>query len=138
MILINNVNIKITNYSFITLIMLGGIELISMIVPGVSGTSIHLMLGSYNYIMTMFSKLIIIDLVPFLLGIAIFLFLLTKLIKYLLDNYKIDFYFVILGFSLSSILVLLKMIISTYLIHEYIIGIILFITGIYFGYKLNK
>ena len=32
MILINNVNIKITNYSFITLIMLGGIELISMIV----------------------------------------------------------------------------------------------------------
>lgn len=138
MILINNVNIKITNYSFITLIMLGGIELISMIVPGVSGTSIHLMLGSYNYIMTMFSKLIIIDLVPFLLGMAIFLFLLIKLIKYLLDNYKIEFYFVILGFSLSSILVLLKMIISTYLIHEYIIGIILFITGIYFGYKLNK
>ena len=69
---------------------------------------------------------------------AIFDFLLTKLIKYVLDNYKIDFYFVILGFSLSSILVLLKMIISTYLIHEYIIGIILFITGMYFGYKLNK
>lgn len=138
MILVNNVNIKITNYSFITLIMLGGIELISMIVPGVSGTSIHLMLGSYNYIMTMFSKLIIIDLIPFLLGMAIFLFLLIKLIKYLLDNYKIEFYFVILGFSLSSILVLLKMIISTYLIYEYIIGIILFISGIYFGYKLNK
>lgn len=138
MIILNNVNINITNYSFFTLMLLGFIELISMIIPGVSGTSIHLMLGTYNHIMTMFSKIIIVEIIPFIIGMILSLFILAKIINYLLNKYKIEFYYLILGFSISSIFVLLTMIISTYTLFEYIIGIVLFIIGLYFGNKLNK
>ena len=131
----NNISINIS-YNFITIFILGMIESFTMIVPGISGTAIHLMLGSYDFIMNMFSKLIIKDLIPFILGMIAFTLLFIKIISFILKKYKIESYYAIIGFTISSIIYLLTTLINHYKIYEYVVGIILFFIGVKIGNNL--
>ena len=57
---------QITNrLSYLWIVFLGMIDALSMIIPGLSGTAIYLMLGSYSFILNLFNSRII-----FSLGIA--------------------------------------------------------------------
>lgn len=125
-------------YNFITIFILGMIESLTMIIPGVSGTAIHLMLGSYEFVMNMFSKIIIKNFVPFVMGMIFSVLVFIKLISYLLTNYKIKSYFIILGFSISSIIYLISTLPLEVNIYKFIIGIILFIIGIKIGNILSS
>lgn len=86
--------------------LMGGIEAFSTIVPGISGTAIYLSLGWYETILAFFSELYLFpftQIIPFLMGLALFGFLLLKWMGYLLKNYPRYTYSAILGFLLSSL-----------------------------------
>lgn len=106
---------KVDDSNFFTLIIMGVIEALTMIIPGISGTAILMMLGYYNLIIEAFSNLTVptlfIDsitiLVPFSIGIILGVICLVKVINLFLNKYKIKSYYLILGFVISSIFLLL-------------------------------
>ena len=124
-------------YNFITMLFLGMIESVTMLIPGLSGTATHMMIGSYAFVMNMFGTLNIKYLIPFILGMIISVLLLVNVISILLKKYETKFHFIILGFSISSIVFLLSRIITKHFLLEYIIGFVIFIISIKIGDKLS-
>jgi len=87
------------NYFF-----MGFIEAFSMIVPGISGTAIYMSLGIYDKMLLMYTDIVIMNWIYFLLGFIICSIITIKIINYLFLMYKKETYSVILGFLISSIL----------------------------------
>lgn len=124
-------------------ILIGFIDAATMIIPGISGTAIFMLMGCYNFFLSIFSNLTSIQdiienfklILLFLLGLFSGILIMTKLINYLLTKKPKIIYPIILGFSISSILVLLFEVLSIKInIGELFIGIIL----LFIGYRLSK
>lgn len=87
----------------------------TMVVPGISGSFVMMVLGYYESIintianLTNFSLLAhnMIVLIPFGIGVLLGIILIAKLISYLLKKYETKTYFGIIGFVLSSIVILI-------------------------------
>ena len=85
---------------------MGIIESISMIVPGISGTAIFVSLGVYQNVLNLFIKINIINISLFSLGFILASIMMINLISYLFKRYKKETYSLILGFLLSSIILM--------------------------------
>ena len=107
-ILENKLSISSSNTSFSIpyLILSGFFMSAGVIVPGVSSTLILMLLGVYDAYLLSVSTLYLPLLIPLAVGLVIGAFLFMKLTKFLLDNYHSQTFFVIIGFTLGSILVL--------------------------------
>lgn len=117
-------------YSFYILILMGFIEAISMVVPGLSGTALLMTFGYYNQIMFAFSTFNIKILTPFIVGTVLGIFLISKLINYLFKNYREKTNIVIYGLAISSIMIIfLQTLNNSYNILEIIISLVLLIVG---------
>lgn len=133
-------------HKFIFFIIVGFIDAMCMIIPGISGTAILMMIGCYKMLMEVLSNLTninqIIDnlfiIVPFLIGLLIGIIITIKLINHLLKNYKTKTYNIIYGFLLSSIV---YMFITTvkynYTISHILVSFIVFMVGYYIIKKIN-
>lgn len=89
---------------------LGIIESISIIIPGISGSAIYMSLGVYDEILYMFSNLYVIisfKFIHYMLGVIITSLLLIKIVNYCLKKYNNESYGVILGLLLGSIILLI-------------------------------
>lgn len=126
--------------SYLYIIVLGFLDAATMIIPGISGTATFIMLGSYNFILQLFSKpfnnLIYTSL--FIIGVVLGIFLISKLIAYLLKNYKDKLYLIIFGFSISTIVFMISKVVNFLNILNFIPCIILFILGFVISYVLEK
>lgn len=135
-------NIKTLSFEFsnnykdyLYIIIIGFIDAVSMIIPGLSGTAIFMLIGCYDELLYIFSnllKLLVVN--PFMIislsiGLFIGIILTSKLMRYLLQKKSSFIYSVILGFSISSILFLLLKSLNNFKIIELIISIILLILG---------
>lgn len=123
-------------------LILGIIEAITMIVPGISGTVIFMLIGCYNKLIDFLSNLFVIDnfkiLVSFGIGIVIGTLIVVKLIDYLLNKYKTKTYMAILGFTISSILLLfIQTLNNSYSFTQIIIGLLLLGLGYKIARKIN-
>lgn len=100
-------NISFNN--FIIIFMLGVIDAITMIVPGISGTALFMMLNCYHFIMDLFSNLFskIYFTITFGIGVIIGILITGYIMNKLLTNHKEKVHLVILGFTISSLIVLL-------------------------------
>ena len=134
-VVVDNFNLKY----YITMYLIGIIDIATMIIPGISGTAILMLLGYYDIIMKMFSTMSDIslltynlnNLIPFGLGIISGTIVLAKIINYFLKNYRDKMYMIILGLSLSSVFILFfKTLNTSYSITEIIISIFMMIIGI--------
>ena len=136
---------QVSNSNFITLFILGIIEAISMIIPGISGTAIFMMIGYYNLIIETLNNLTvptlfmgsIIKIIPFIIGMIIGIIGLVKIINYLLRKYRIKCFYIILGFTLSSIFILIVNVIqNNFSLGEWLVNLVFlgicFIIGRYF------
>ena len=85
---------------------MGLIESFSMIVPGVSGTAIFISLGVYEKMLNLFIEINLLNMFYFSLGFIVMSFVLLKLISFLFSKYKKETYSIILGFLLSSIILM--------------------------------
>ncbi len=92
--------------SYLWVIFLGMIDALSMIVPGLSGTAFYLMLGSYSFVLNLFSNPFqdILASFCFCLGFGISFVIFTKLFNYLLKKYNHQTWVIIFSFILFSLL----------------------------------
>ncbi|MDD3340609.1 MAG: DUF368 domain-containing protein [Bacilli bacterium] len=134
-------NVRMIGYEwgdFLFLILVGFIEAATMIIPGISGTAVLMLLGVYELILTMFGHIFSWNylkynafiLAPFLIGIVLGFLTITKLVYYCMQKNEEKAWSVILGFSLSSLFLLLQKTLQYKAsLIEWVLGIILFCTG---------
>ena len=142
---INNINnTLVVNNSFIhfiLFILIGFIDAVTMIIPGISGTAILMMIGVYKELLISLSSILsnISTIIPFVIGLIIGTVLTVKLIDYLFNNYKSKTYSAILGFSYSSIVIMIiKGLNRINSINDIFISILCFIISIFLVKKINR
>ena len=125
----------------------GVIEIFASIVPGISGTSLLMILGIYSEVLKMTASIFNFSYVfnhiniylSYGLGMFLSFIINTYLINYLLKRHKNTTYSIILGLSCASILFL---IVITFKIHfsiiDLIIGIMLLVLGLLLSCILDK
>ena len=142
----NEVNITNSFFNSLYFVFIGFIDALTMVVPGISGTATLMMLGAYEKVIEMYSNIfnfsMLIDnfkvVIPYILGIIIGLISIVKLIDFLFKNYKEKTYSAIIGFSMSTIvLMFIKCINSFYTLFDLIIAFILLYIGIFITKKIN-
>ncbi len=125
----------------------GTIEIITSIIPGISGTAIFMTLGIYDEIINLLANILNYQYVInnfeiylyYSLGMIVTFIICIILINYIIKYYHNIFYNIILGLSLSSITYMF--ILAFKEIYSYIelfIGIILLIMGTNISLLLNK
>lgn len=126
--------------NFINLIFVGMIISAAMIIPGLSNTALLTMIGAYKTFLSAINDLNISLLIPIIIGFALGLFFLAKLINILLKKYHGYTFYAIIGFVIATIpaLVLEPSINGNgyHLNLEFIIGILLLIIGFIISYFL--
>lgn len=93
-------------FSIILLVIAGFFMSIGIVVPGVSSTLILMCFGIYNIYLDAISTINLTILIPLGIGIMFGGIIFLKIIKYLLDNYYMQTFYSIVGFTLGSVLVL--------------------------------
>ncbi len=91
---------------FLFLLMSGALAAIAMIIPGISGSFLMLVIGSYTTIITAVSTLNIPLLLPVAIGIPLGLLGGAKLVRILLEKVPAQTYGAILGLVAGSIVVI--------------------------------
>ena len=133
--------------SFFLVIAIGVIEAFTMIIPGISGTALFLLLGLYRPLLKILASIINIGnfspnmylIIPYFFGILIGVLIISKLMIYLLKNHTNKINYMILGFSLSSVMLLLKTTLNIdYNINTLILGLILLPIGYKISHVLEK
>ncbi len=138
-ILLSFIKIQVKNASGVFIYILSGIsEAVSTIVPGISGTALLMLIGTYDEIMQCFANLFdvsvilknLIILIPFMLGLIIGVISVSKILNNLLKKHKVSTYYAIMGFSLSSIIIMfIQTLNKNYSLLEVILSFIFFIIG---------
>ena len=125
--------------NFINFVLIGFLESLTMIVPGISGSAILMILGVYETIINSLTSFKNLDiLIPFIIGIGLGTITLSKIFDILFKKYNISCYYVILGFTIASIFILLgNIFVISYSFNELFKGILFLILGIFISYKLN-
>lgn len=104
-----NVHIE-NNLNFINLFIGGFLYIAGKIIPGISSSFFLMILGLYEYLLTIITNPLsmtlnkFITLIPFFLGVIIGLYIFVKLINYLLNKHFSKTYSTIIGFIIGSIL----------------------------------
>jgi putative membrane protein len=145
---INNVYVIQNNYMDILMFFIGGvIEVFTSIVPGISGTALLMLFGLYDNILVMMGNVFDLSFVmnnimlyiSYGIGMGISFIVCSLFISYLLKKYRNGFDTVVMGFSISSIILLLIMTFkSRVILLELLIGVVLFLTGIVISYLLDR
>ncbi len=91
---------------FIYIALLGFIDALSSIVPGVSGTAIFMMLNSYEVVLNIMANPFNLKFIIYILGVVIGVILVCLLMDYLFKRKKEEVYSGILGLMVSSLIVL--------------------------------
>lgn len=131
-------NISLIN--FIIIFILGFLDAFTMIVPGISGTALFMMLNCYNFIIELFSNLFtkIYFTIIFGIGIITGIIITSYIMNKLLNKHKEKIHLIILGFTLSSIIILIIPILNLVTIKNIIVVLLLFILGFLISKKLEN
>lgn len=138
-----NFNVESSSYlvKFLLLFLTGIIYSIGKIIPGVSGSFLLIIIGMYEFVLSLISNPIHMvvrnfnKVVPFLLGFILGIIILLKLVNNLLEKKFSLTYSIIIGFVLGSIWALVP---NFNFSKEYVIGIIIMIFSFTLSYKLSK
>ncbi len=96
-----------TNISILYLFFAGFTMSVGIIVPGVSSTIILMLFGIYPVYLSSISSLYLPILIPIGIGIIFGSLVFMKLTRFLLNNYYVQTFYTIIGFTLGSIFVLI-------------------------------
>lgn len=138
-----NFNVESSSYlvKFLLFFLSGIIYSIGKIIPGVSGSFLLIIIGMYEFVLSLISNPIHMavrnfnKVVPFLLGFILGIIILLKLVNNLLEKKFSLTYSIIIGFVLGSVWALVP---KFNFSKEYVIGIIIMIFSFTLSYKLSK
>ena len=140
------VNIENNILNFIYFIFVGFIDALTMVIPGISGTATLMMIGAYDKLMETFSNLLnftllydnFLIMLPFCVGMFVGILFTVKLINYLFKNYKDSTYSAIIGFSISTIVLMaIKCLNSNYTFFNLVVAFVMLFVGIFISKKIN-
>lgn len=139
----NNITFFSNINNFVLFLILGFIEAVTMIIPGISGTAIYMLIGCYDKVIDLLINIFNLNnlktLFPFGIGIVIGALITVKLMDYLFNNYKMKTYMVIIGFSLSStLLLIIETLNNNYSIIHIIIGLLFLVLGYTISRKIKS
>lgn len=145
-ILISMIKIKLYCGKNVKAIIIGFIESISTIIPGISGTALLSNFGLYNSYLEVWSNIYNVDFlldnykiyILFCLSVIITSIILLKIINRAFTNHEEKTNGVVLGFVIASIIVLLKNITIDKTFISIFLNIIIIILGTVISYYLNK
>lgn len=129
------------NNNFVYWLIIGAIDALTMIVPGISGTATFIMLGCYQEIINMYAHpfLNLTSIIPFLIGVVIAIISLTKIIALLFKNCSKSLYIVISFLLIVSVASLVNNVITaTFTSIQLILGLICLFLGFIVSYNLEK
>ena len=118
------------------LFLVGAVAAASMVIPGISGSMVVLILGYYELMTVSISKLNMIFIIPFAIGILVGIMAILKLIKYLLDKHYTRTYSCIVGFVIGSLLMVFPGLPVG--VVGYVITVICVIIGLVLSYMVEK
>lgn len=139
--------------TMLILFLIGALAAATMVIPGVSGSMLLMALGFYTPIIDHINAFVVAFmtfdlgtvwycmriLIPFGLGVILGIFLIAKLIEFLLSRYERMTYFAILGLVLSSPVAVLSGIgVGTISIGGLVAGILMFVVGLAAAFLLGK
>ena len=135
----------LTNLNFIDyikLVLVGMVAAATMIIPGISGSMTLMVLGYYEGIyetvgnITNFSQFghNMAILIPFGIGIVIGIFLIAKMIEFLLAKFEVKTYFGIFGFIFASLIIMFVKNVFAFNLIEFVIGLVLMVIGYFLSY----
>ncbi len=137
----------------IILLIIGVVSAATMIVPGVSGSMVLMTIGYYDKIMLAISSCIlslkefninelfsnVLVLLPFGIGVIVGIFLMAKLMKWLINKYKNTTNWAILGLiAASPFAIITKIDVKSASILELVISVVTFSVGYIIAYFLCK
>ena len=143
----NNYIIKNNFIDNIVFFIGGVIEIFASIVPGISGTSLLMVLGMYDDVLMLMSSVFDYNYVinnikiyiSYGLGMFISFIINSYLINYLIKRYKNISYAIILGLAIASMLILIMIVFKIkFTIFELILSIILLVFGMVISSILDK
>lgn len=144
---VNEGNLDRTPLTVILLFISGFVDAFATVTPGICGTALLMIIGYYDIVISSLGDIFNLSnlehnlfvLVPFVIGLILGVYLISKLINYLFKNHKIKTYYSIIGFAIMSIILLFKdVLVRSYSINEIIISAILFILGYIIVYFMEK
>lgn len=124
--------------------LIGAIESLTTIIPGISGTAIFMSLGWYEKLLTLFEEISTFNIdfniaLFFFMGFIISTILISKVITWLFKYKKAFAYTAVLAFMCASLMIMFEDILSCNFSNlQLFIGIILFIFGIWATKKINN
>lgn len=127
--------------NFINLFLAGVIYSVGKVIPGISGSFLLIIIGMYEYVLSVIAHPITIGLtqitrlIPFIMGLIIGILVLLKLINFLLEKHYGLTYSIIVGFILGSIPALIP---NLSFSKDAFIGILTMIISFILSYKLIK
>ena len=139
--------------SAITLFFIGALAAATMVIPGVSGSMLLMSLGYYAPIINCINQFLLAVfalnfktifrcmgiLVPFGIGVVIGIFLISKLVEYLLEKHERKTYFAILGLVIASPIAVLSGInLGNLNLWMLLVGLFLFVVGFLTANLLGK
>lgn len=129
------------------LVISGFVDAMGTIIPGVCGTALLMIIGYYDLVIYSLSDVFNLSnlsnnlfvLIPFGIGLVIGALLVSKLVNYLFKNYRIQTYYTIIGFAISSTIILfINTITSSFTIEQFLISCVLFVIGFIISYSFEK
>lgn len=135
----------LTNLNFIDyikLVLVGMVAAATMIIPGISGSMTLMVLGYYEGIyetvgnITNFSEFghNMAILIPFGIGVVIGIFLIAKMVEFLLAKFEVKTYFGIFGFIFASLIIMFVKNVFAFNLIEFVIGLVLMVIGYLLSY----
>lgn len=89
-------------HSLPTLFISGFIAICAMLLPGISGSSLLLLLGQYEYMINVLHTFSIIEIIIFVIGAVLGFMIMSRIIKYMLENHKQLTVATLIGIMLGS------------------------------------
>ena len=90
--------------TFLLMILAGAVAAFAMVLPGISGSMIMVIMGTYTTVISAVSNLNFLFLLPVVIGVVIGIVVCIKMVKYLMKRFYQGTYFAILGLVLGSVL----------------------------------
>lgn len=137
--IINNfkISLKLDVTNIFIIFILGFIDAVTMIIPGISGTVVFIMLGVYEYILSILGNALNVFTIVYFIGIIFGVLVISKIVNYFFKYHYNKMYLMILGFSISALLFLINKIIQ-FNFFKIIIGFIFIIIGVLIGIFFDK
>lgn len=131
---------------YVKLFLSGVIAGATMIIPGVSGSLVLMLLGYYESLMNVIGNLTdfsllgnnLAILMPFGIGVVLGIWLISKIIIVLFEKFKDKSYFMIIGFVIASVTIIIGKNNVAVTLLDLCIGLVLAIIGLIVSFKLSK